>query len=305
MEIIDAPLIDKVLKLHTLEGLDDTVKDFVSGLKDSKFNMNTFYNNIKTAEFKEKERDEMIISDAFAEYELYSNKIVYEKENYKSSIMHELFHLSSTVHGDDRIFSGFAQILKDKSEVIGIGLNEAYTCILDDRYFKKYTPEKEGLLAYSYYLCKQIVIYLENIIGEDVMEKYYSECNLKGVINILDTLTPHENTMDFIEALDNLMVICDLVSNYSMLLNLHSIFSDYRYIFDYLTYAMVESVTQKYVKKEIDDEEYKKALEGIKSVAKQQLVIGKYKILKSRRMSDRRFNETVERILECNKKRYI
>lgn len=144
-----------------------------------------------------------IISPRFktvASYSVVRNKIFIKNEN---SIYHELFHLASSYYSREKetIFTGFKQTNGNNS--IGTGINEGYTELLSERYFK---DEKDNL---SYPFNVIIVKSLENIIGKEKMEQLYMKADLYNLIQELKKYNNHEKSViDFIKNVD---FICDNV----------------------------------------------------------------------------------------------
>lgn len=103
-----------------------------------------------------------------------------EEEKYKSTIMHELLHMSSSKNSS---FCGFSQLTlsrKGKTVPIGFGINEGYTEKLNREYFSKYNEpdvyEEEMLLVGG----------IEKIVGKEKMQEFYFDANLMGVIRYLN-----------------------------------------------------------------------------------------------------------------------
>jgi len=91
--------------------------NFIKTLENTNFNTQTFYNNMCDIKFEETHRFTQD-KTALALYDLLSNKIQYLKDYYKYAIMHELFHMASTVLDGDFLYSGFFQKdLKSGEEV--------------------------------------------------------------------------------------------------------------------------------------------------------------------------------------------
>lgn len=127
------------------------------------------------------------------------NTIELSSDNYKSTINHELFHVSTTYidSNSNVIYCGFSQLqIKKGNKQIGEGLNEGYTQYLTDKYF----PSKPLLMAYSYE--KRIAEIVELIVGQEKMQSLYFNANLKGLIDVLKQYSTEENAYNFIVTLD-------------------------------------------------------------------------------------------------------
>ena len=139
------------------------------------------------------------INDAKVHLDHSSKKILgsYESGNKtialkkKNAIYHELFHLLSTYDTEYITYSGFSQQHWAKNYYLGTGLNEGYTQVLAKRYFEDY------MHFYTYIYEGAIVLFLEDIIGRDLMEKLYSEANLYELINILKEYSSEKETYKF------------------------------------------------------------------------------------------------------------
>ncbi len=121
----------------------------------------------------------------------------------RDSLFHELLHLSSTYIFENHFFCGFSQEKIDEHGYtiyrIGQGLNEGYTQLLAERYFKEYGDRKG-----AYPLFVRIASYLEIIIGREKMESLYFDVNLEGLIQELEKVAPRDEIRALIKDLDYL-----------------------------------------------------------------------------------------------------
>lgn len=153
MEIIKRLLI-AIDYEHTIKNDElGVLSDFENVLKD-KISLELFYRNSHTLKF-DGNCDELNAEYHMAEYDIVQNIIFYNPKLFKDAIMHELFHLASSIVIDNRVFTGISQIDLETGEVFGVGANEALTCLLDDKYFKDYTDTKRDSLKYSYHILKK------------------------------------------------------------------------------------------------------------------------------------------------------
>lgn len=129
-------------------------------------------------------------------YDVERNKIGVEEDTYLTSIYHELFHMASSTYIDKIIYSGFSQTFIN-GRTIGDGLNEGYTQLLTERYFK-YVEEENGSYEYESFIASK----LEEIIGKIKMSELYLSANLYGLIKELKNYASQEEIMDFISSLD-------------------------------------------------------------------------------------------------------
>ena len=99
-------------------------------------------------------------------------------------LFHELFHVATHRRISDSLeFDGFEQEEKredGKWHSLGSALNEGYTELMTDRYFKK---EKLKGLSYEYQV--SVVRKIEQVIGRDKMEQLYLTSNPKGLFDAL------------------------------------------------------------------------------------------------------------------------
>ncbi len=127
-------------------------------------------------------------------YDPVNNIIYLEKDNAKSAVYHELFHLSSSCYKDDTVFCGFAQWNDDL--IIGIGLTEGYTQLLRERYFG------DDDLKHAYSVEVNYAYLTELIVGKDKMSCSYLNANLKELTNELCQYNSVEDVINFINAID-------------------------------------------------------------------------------------------------------
>lgn len=124
------------------------------------------------------------------DYNLIENVIRGNKEDV---ITHELFHLSSNPYDETDDHCGFSYTIDDY--LIGVGLNEGYTELLNRRYFDSRIETSYG---------NQIITseYLEKIVGQKNMEKLYLNANLHGLIKELKKYYSLQEIERFIIAVD-------------------------------------------------------------------------------------------------------
>lgn len=105
---------------------------------------------------------------------------------------HELLHLS-TLDKDTGI-CGF------HNNGTGLGLNEAYTQLLTERYFNESVGK-------SYFIETKLINILEQVIGQDNMEKYYFNVSINSLINELSKYENESNIVKFINDMDKLLKV--------------------------------------------------------------------------------------------------
>lgn len=171
---------------------DKKIKEFEKKLLNIKcFNYSFFYHNVRTLKI---DRHESLSKYKvfIANYDPIKNVINITDEK---SFPHELNHMSSSYYdGDD--YSGLSQ------NSFGTGLNEGYTELLAERYFKS---------GESYPAEFKIASNLEQIVGREKMEQYYYTANLFELIEELKQYDTHENIMKFIGYVD---IVTSLIDNY-------------------------------------------------------------------------------------------
>lgn len=215
--------IDKILKSYDISDIKDLILDknrifndlsiesnnkhvtkylnnFLNVLKDN-FNensLNLYNDNISFLEiyfykriyniYSSISRTEGIYLSEYNYIKLFKNKVV-------PYIYHELFHLASNGYFKNKSSLGF-QCIIDKN-IFGYSLNEGYTELLTERYFKGYDKQYSRI----YNLEKGIAKKIEEIIGKDKMQNMYLQADLKSLIKELEKYTT-KDVMKFINNLD-------------------------------------------------------------------------------------------------------
>ena len=271
MEIIKRPEIDidydHVIKEDTL----GVLKDFESVLKD-KVLLELFYRNCNTLVL-DGDSEELRREYHMAEYDIVQNKIFYNPELFKDAIMHELFHLSSSIVIDNRIFTGIMQMDLDTGEVFGIGANEALTCLLDDKYFKDYTETKGDSLKYSYHILKKIMEYIPILFGDEEVEYYYMSADLSGFLEMLSRYVEPNKALSFMMALDNIhgCAKIEMDKGYLGPIATKILFDNYRYAMDVVGEMYMTAVFMQYYENNISGEELDDCLGNINHMINSQL----------------------------------
>lgn len=177
-------------------------KDFVDVMED-KVNLDIFYYKHVDIRFIN-EINHRHLGVCLAEYVPLKRTILYSEDNFKETIMHELFHVASTLVGKDTIYLGLCQIDRKTKVSYGIGLTEGVTCLLDDKYFGNYTKSKKDVVGNSYFLLKRVCSYIEMIYGSDFIEECYFNADLQTFINVLANDIGLEDVHILMCALDNM-----------------------------------------------------------------------------------------------------
>lgn len=157
--------------------------------KDKDIDLTTFYKNLETLKIG------LGTDDLFnMGYDNLNNQIFFnDEETYYNSINHELFHVASNKIVGDVIYSGFYQWNKNTKTVIGLGLNEGYTELLQRRYFNKEN---------GYSIQKLYIEQLEQIIDPLILKKAYFASDLNMIIKELEKYSKKEEIIKFINSLD-------------------------------------------------------------------------------------------------------
>lgn len=189
------------IKYDVSEKFDEILKLFMDtiNLKLPHVNKSILIQNLNSAVVKE--RSQLIFKltstrGSLGKYNFFDNEIIVIANNYFETIFHELLHLSSTMIDKNMVYTGFAQINKGKGRMVGRGLMEGYTSLLDERYFTDHRQIP------SYIIEKAICKILEKIIGQTDMEKMYFESNLYELVDNLKKYDSEQNIFNFILNLD-------------------------------------------------------------------------------------------------------
>lgn len=204
--------INKYLKHHSY---NNVILKFKSILDNelSHCNNNGFYKNIKRLYIKEYKIEEEAIEefekkpDSTANYDALENEISIFRfntpkiDNYNEDLLkedistHELLHMSTTYKKGIIALCGFHQAVGGKHH-IGVGLNEGYTELLNERYFSNAYP------TVSYINQKHIALGIEEIVGQEKMEKLYFDANLAGLVDELCQYISKEETLSLLREID-------------------------------------------------------------------------------------------------------
>lgn len=174
-------------------------KDLLSNF--SKDSSSLFYKNLETLKIEDSKLATLFTKECF--YAMYDDKknkikIVLKKnddyETLKSSTTHELLHMSSR---KNREFGGLAQAFKGK--MVGLGLDEGYTELLNQRYFDKKINEN------FYFYERSFASGIEKIVGKEVMQNCYFNADLLTIIKKITQYTGNiQETADLIVEMDYL-----------------------------------------------------------------------------------------------------
>lgn len=287
-KVYKAPKIDSVIDYTITNDKLGVFDEFVDGLKNSNFNLSSFYDRSKTVKYIEDNNiDKGHILSTGAEYELVSNKLRYKKSTCYLLIFHELFHMSSTKLGKNIVFTGFSQLNAKTHEAFGFGINEAYTSILDERYFG--SEKKKKYYVGVYQVSRSIASLLEELVGQENMEKWYSESDLPSLIKCLSKYFGLDAAIHFIDNVDHIAYCNEGYSNPLM-----SIIW-YREAITYLGRAFIKKCAMQYYLDDISLESYLESLRVVRDIMDKRIVFSiPFKIIKSRKYTDKKFDRDVE-----------
>lgn len=124
----------------------------------------------------------------------YNKNYIFLNEITDECIYHELLHLSSNRFDENNAncYCGF--MFCDKNSSIGYGINEGYTEYLTQKFF--------DVKQKSYIFETLVAHYLEQIIGEDKMQKFYFNGDLYGLYKELLKYSKEFQIKNFINRLD-------------------------------------------------------------------------------------------------------
>lgn len=172
--------------------------------------LDNFYRNINTLRVEKVNNVYKYLNDSSGVYLTVSNRVGVKK-SYIYTIYHELFHMASTKVFKNVVCCGFSIYEQKKS--IGVGLNEGYTELLANRYFRNGNTVRFLRKNYSgvnvnqvndtaYPLQVLIASKLEEIVGKEKMERLYLGANLNGLVRELQQYVPKEAVHKFISNVD-------------------------------------------------------------------------------------------------------
>lgn len=301
IKIYDAPSARENIDKTIVNDDMGVLSDFIMGLRNGGFqgDLDIFY--YKQSKLKMQELDFKLMRNGIelAKYSCVHNLLYYIKEYFKDAVMHELLHMASSINGRNVVYSGFSQIDKKSNILIGIGLTEGYTVLLDERYFGEYSENKKNITLRAYPIIKMVTSMLEDIISRETMEDLYFRADLKGLIDILTQYMSYEETISFIKAVDNIFYFSDN----RRIPKFHISLFNYDYAIAYLRRLYFARVVELKANGLINDDEYIMFLEVIKKISRQR--ISYMKVIKSKKVDERLFNEELKEAKIKQKKKHL
>ena len=205
------PITTKEIKEQFSWKFKNDVEHFSEEIKNNfdEKSLNNFYKNITTLEIKTFSlwEERTVKKENIAGlYYMKENRIKLIRNNKGKPIYHELFHMMSNygLDQDNTIYEGFLQVYDENSK-LGTGLNEGYTQLLTERYFKDDITD-EPVYRYQVYLAKHI----EKIIGKEKMEELYMNADLYSLIKELEKYQNQKEILKFIKDIDNSLKLNEL-----------------------------------------------------------------------------------------------
>lgn len=177
----------------------ERIKPYLEELKKhvNEEDLKTAYKNIATLKIKKIHFMPFPIAGA---YNSKKNRIIFKK---KKTIGHEFLHMASTVYDKAKkiILSGFCQ--RKKGAVIGVGLNEGYTELLNRRLF----TELNGKKTLSYQTLVEVTELIEMFYNDpsEMAHQYFTN-NLPAVIEQLSKYMPKEEAINIIVEMDKILI---------------------------------------------------------------------------------------------------
>lgn len=163
--------------------------------------LTNFYNNLNELKINPKKfgfKNLVLRTNTAGTYDAKKNQIRVDKDDYISTIYHELFHMASSTYKDGIRYSGFRQSsLKPGVVSLGKGINEGYTQLLTERYFGD-IEEVKGTYEYEVHIADK----LEKLVGQEKMESLYLNANLHGLLTELKKYASEEEITKFISGVD-------------------------------------------------------------------------------------------------------
>ncbi len=217
--IKNSPQVDLKISNYNFQGkpLANLLSNFDTTIKNARNpeDLALYYRNISHLKIKVLKNEKNFKDiDTLGLYNSLKNQIkVYEKLS--GLIYHELFHMASSYTQEKMIYSGFVQKYVQNKKIVCIGevINEGYTELLTERYFGNVTTDGKNNYGENY----QIPIYfgqkLEQIIGQESMEKLYLTADLKGLVKNLQKFNSDSEIIYFLNCTDILWqhLTCDKI----------------------------------------------------------------------------------------------
>lgn len=270
-------------------------RDFVDVMED-KVNLDIFYYKHADINFVNSMNNQRL-GVCLAEYIPLRRTVLYDKDNFKETIMHELFHVASTLIGKDTIYLGLCQIDRKTKVSYGIGLTEGITCLLDDKYFGNYTKRKKEIVGNSYYLLKRVCSYIEMVYGSEFIEECYFNADLQSFINVLANDIGLQDAHILMCALDNMHAahLGCLKGFLSSIKATKVLFDNFNIVLKIIEKMYYKNIYENLLNGNISNEEFNNAIGYLRELVSQQVkstIIPYY----SKKVSDSEFDVIASRV---------
>lgn len=282
----------KEIKYEIRRDYDGVFSGFYNTLNLQKhINWDFFFYHLKNLEIIPMNSDDNFNNrGALAEYYLLHNKLRMKMKDFKSVIMHEILHLASSVVTKKCIYSGFQQVDRKSGSIIGIGLNEGYTNLLDKRYFGDYEEKKKDDLRYTYTVTTSIASLIENFVGKENMEQWYFSADLRSLVDYLSEYISRDECITFLVAIDN---VYDLVDKGAIKHPVKAA-QNYQYIVNFLGRCYMNLYIREYYSGVYGKEELKERLKLVYELMEKRLKFSIMKIPFTKKISRGDFHAYVK-----------
>ena len=203
--------------LHSAKKYEHIIDEFkeVIDHKLSHCNNSAFYNNIEELSVRTIDKNTPPINLPSTHYDSdytqiilneleYQSKDITEEEyqrNIENAFTNELIHLATSYTRGVLTSTGFQQTIPGV-QMIGMGLNEGYTELINRRYFQQKLPENASE-SINVYEEQQIFAYgIEKLIGRKTMEKLFFDADLEGLVTEMSKYADINVVLDIIKKID-------------------------------------------------------------------------------------------------------
>ena len=209
--IYDINLLHSAKKYeHIIDGFKEVI-DY----KLSHCNNSAFYNNIEELSVRTIDKNTPPINLPSTHYDSdytqitlneleYQSKDITEEEyqrNIENAFTNELIHLATSYTRGVLTSTGFQQTIPGV-QMVGMGLNEGYTELINRRYFQQKLPENASE-PINVYEEQQIFAYgIEKLIGRKTMEKLFFDADLEGLVTEMSKYADINVVLDIIKKID-------------------------------------------------------------------------------------------------------
>lgn len=163
-----------------------------------------------------------------------------------SSTYHELMHMASTYMDDNQFHSGFRVSWDNDKQQIAKYFNEGYTQLMTEKYF--------NVVNHSYAQFVSFAEQIEELIGQEKMEKLYFEADFLGLVQELEKYNTKKSITKFFYDIDSIGELQKSIENVASNEELYNIKNEIRNktyeVNDFINYCWK-------AKNLIDNNEYK------------------------------------------------